>query len=65
MKWLEIELHHYRNMSSFEMHFPQAKFIGFTCGYYGPTYLIERKIWNAYKNGLPKSCTINEVKNAN
>lgn len=52
----EIQLHHYRNMATFKKHYPNAYFIGFECGYWGPTYLVEEF------NGLPKSCTIDYIR---
>lgn len=57
----EIILHHHRNRKTFERHYPDAKFIGYSCGYYNPTYLV--KMFDI--NKLPKSCTINSVNGNN
>ena len=59
---IEIQLHHDRNWKSFKRHFPNAKFIGFECGYWGPTFLVKKSDWENNKNKLPKSCSIDHVK---
>jgi hypothetical protein len=58
----EIILHHDRNRKSFLRHFPDAEWLGFECGYWGPSYLVSDKEWAEKKHLLPKSCSIDEIK---
>jgi hypothetical protein len=59
---IEITLHHDRNFKSFKRIFPNAQFQGFKCGYWGPSFLVPKTEWDANKQRLPKSCTIDDVK---
>ncbi len=59
----EIVLHHDRHRKSFQRHFPNAKWLGFECGYWGPSYMVTDKDWQRNKHLLPKSCQIDEVNN--
>lgn len=59
---MEITLYHNRNWKSFKRHFPNAKFLGFGCGYYEPSFRVDDQEWETNKSKLPKSCTVIEIK---
>jgi hypothetical protein len=58
---IRIELYHYRNCKSFKRYFHNAKFEGFECGYYFPSWFVGEQEWEANKGKLPKSCTITKI----